>query len=177
MNGAQRQRLLLVIAGVALGLLAGEKLVLVPLTESWKARSALIADLRRKATDGELLVGRDRAIRERWSMMRTNSFARDASVAQNQVLKAFDRWSRESGVGVISIRPQTRQTDEDYATIECRADAFGDLRSLTRFLYLIEADPLAVKVESMEISARDGNLNQLNLILQVSALIIQPPGS
>ena len=55
-------------------------------------------------------------------------------------------------------------------TYECRADAFGSLPSITRFLYEIEKDPLALKIESVEINARDNTGQQLSLGLQVSGL-------
>ena len=59
-------------------------------------------------------------------------------------------------------------------TVECRADAFGSLQAITRFLYEIERDPLALKIESVEINARDRAGQQLSLGLQVSGLRLNP---
>ena len=60
-------------------------------------------------------------------------------------------------------------------TFECRVDASGTLPALTRFLYEVEQDPLALKVESVEITSRDNNGQQLSLALQVSGLMLEPP--
>ena len=60
-------------------------------------------------------------------------------------------------------------------TLECRADAAGSLPALTRFLYEAEKDPLALKVEAVEITARDNDGQQLSLALQVSGLLLNPP--
>jgi len=59
-------------------------------------------------------------------------------------------------------------------TLECRVDAFGNLSALTRFLYDVEKDPLALKVDALEITTRDNDGQQLSLALQVSGLLLTP---
>ena len=106
--------------------------------------------------------------------MNTNTLPENVSAAENQVLRAFDRWSQDSQISIASIKPQWKQAGEDYMTYECRADAFGSLQAITRFLYEIEKDPMALKIESVEINARDNNGQQLSLGLQVSGLRLNP---
>jgi phosphoribosyl-AMP cyclohydrolase len=59
-------------------------------------------------------------------------------------------------------------------TLECRADASGNIQALTRFLYDVEQDPMAFKVEIVEITSHDNNGQQLSLALQVSGLLLNP---
>ena len=106
--------------------------------------------------------------------MRTNTLSSNVSVAENEVLRAFERWSQESRISITSIKPQPRRDADDYMTLEFRADAFGSLEALTRFLYDVEKDPLALKIEAVEISTRDNEGQQLSLALQVSGLILGP---
>ena len=47
--------------------------------------------------------------------------------------------------------------------------------ALTRFLYSVEKDSLAMKVDSVEIVSRDNDGQQLTLGLQVSGLVLNPP--
>lgn len=176
MNPANRQRWLGWVAAVALAGLVGDRLILTPLVASYRARARQIVELRQKVTQGAVLLERETAIRERWEFMRTNTLSREVSVAEGQLLQAFDRWSRESGVSITSLRPQWKQGDDDLVTLECR-DAFGNLASLSRFLYLIERDPLGVRIEAIVLTARDSEAQQLNLNLQVSALMLRKPGS
>jgi translation initiation factor IF-2 len=98
----------------------------------------------------------------------------NVSVAENEVLRAFERWSQQSRLSVTSIKPQWKRTADDYMTLECRADAFGSLEALTRFLYDVERDSLALKVEAVEITTRDNEGQQLSLALQVSGLLLSP---
>ena len=102
--------------------------------------------------------------------MRTNTLPQDVSVAENHLLTAFERWSRASGISISSIKPQWKQTTEDHKTLECHADAFGTIQALNRFLYEVEKDTLALRVEAVEITTRDNDGLQLGLGLQVSGL-------
>jgi hypothetical protein len=76
---------------------------------------------------------------------------------------------------VNSIKPQwKRGSSDDYSTLECRVDAAGTLQTLTRFLYEIEKSPLALKVESVEVTTRDNNGEQIALGILVSGLRLAP---
>ena len=174
MKITNRQQLLAIVAIVVVALLVGDKLILAPLLRGWKERSARIVELRKLITQGEQLQQRGGRVRERWDGMRTNTLPDNMSAAENEVLKAFDRWSRDSGISVSSIKPQWKRSAEDYMTLECRADAAGGIQALTRFLYNVEKDPLALRVESVEITSRDNDGQQLSLALQVSGLLLNP---
>jgi Tfp pilus assembly protein PilO len=174
MNINKRQQLLGVIAIAVVAIWAGDKLVLTPLTKSWKQRVTQIADLRKSVNQGTSLLERRTAIRSRWQMMRTNTLPAESSVAENQVLRAFDRWSQDSRISITSIKPQWKHNADDYVTLECRVDAYGSLATLTRFLYDVEKDPLALRVEAVEITSRDNDGQQLSLALQVSGLSLTP---
>ncbi len=170
-----RQQALALVAIAGIALLAADRLVYQPLSASWKARSRRIAELKNSLSQGEKLLQRDRVIRERWESMRTNTLPDNVSTAEGEVFRAFDRWSQDSRISVSSMKPQWKSTEEGYMTLECHADASGNLPALARFLYEIEKDPLALKIDSLEITARDNNGQQLSLSLQVSGLMLTPP--
>jgi hypothetical protein len=165
-----RQHMLAFVAAAGVGLLVADRMVVTPLRDAWRDRTARIVELRKAVTQGAQLRGRERIIRDRWNSMNTNTLPENVSAAENAVLRAFDRWSQDSRISIASIKPQWKQADDDYMTYECRADAFGSLQAITRFLYEIEQDPLALKIESVEINARDNTGQQLSLGLQVSGL-------
>ena len=176
MNLTNRQQLLAVLAIAALALLVGDRLVFSPLAKTWKDRADRIDELQRSVTQGTLLLAREASIRARWESMRTNTLAPEVSIAENQALSAFDRWSQESRIGINSIKPQWRRSPAaEFATLECRVDAFGNLSALTRFVYEIEKAPLGLKVDTVEITTRDDRGEQLTLGLQISGLQLNPP--
>ena len=172
MNIKNRQHLLAIVAGVAVALLVGDRFVISPLFASWKQRGSRIVELNKSVAKGSLVLMRERAIRSRWDQMRTNTLP--VLEAERQVLEAFERWSQDSRISITSIKPQWKRPADDYATLECRADGFGSMQALTRFLHNVEQDPLALKVDAVEISARDNSGQQLSLALQVSGLVLNP---
>jgi len=174
MNINKRQQLLAILAIGVVAIWAGDKLLFTPLAKLWKQRVVQIADLRKSVNQGAQLLDRKNGIHSRWDLMRTNTLPTENSVAENQVLRAFDRWSQDSRISITSIKPQWKHNADDYVTLECRVDAFGSLPTLTRFLYDVEKDPLALKVEAVEITSRDNDGQQLSLALQVSGLSLTP---
>jgi len=174
LNSKNRQQLLTILAAVGVGLFVADKLILTPLLAGWKDRSSRIAALRKSVAQGEQLLQRGDRLRERWDHMRANTLPDDVSGAENQVLKAFERWSDESRISISGIKPQWKRAGDDYITLECRADAFGSVQALTHFIHSLEKDPLALRVESVEITTRDETGQQLALAIQVSGLLLNP---
>lgn len=170
-----RQQLLAILAILGVALLAGDKLLFQPMVKTWKDRNAAIAKLEKQVLDGTTLLEREANLRERWESMRKGTLPSDASAAEQQLLKAFDKWSRDARISVSSIKPQwKRVSTDDYSLLECRVDASGSLSALTRFLYDIEKDEMALKIESLEITSRDDRGQQLGLGLLVTGLRLQP---
>ena len=176
MNNKSREQFLAILVGAAVLLMVGDKFVLQPLTTSWTARNKRIADLEKQVAEGTAKLDRDRAIRDRWNAMRANSLTNDVSAAETRALGAFDRWSRAARVNISSLKPTwKRSTDrEEHQTIEYHADVSGSLANLAQFLYQIEQDPLAMKVDSVELATRDVEGRNLTLSLQLSGLVLTP---
>jgi hypothetical protein len=172
MKPNNREQILLMVTLAAVGLLAANYLLLNPLQNAWKKRASTIAELRTKVSAGQALVDREQALRQRWSTMSANTLPRDFSAAEQQLLQAFDRWSRESRVTIMSINPQRKREAEDYVSLQCQVEASGDLGTITSFLFNLEEDPMAIRVESMEVSARDATGTQMALSLLVSGLVL-----
>jgi hypothetical protein len=169
-----RQQLLAIAAIAGVAFLVSDKLIIGPIWEGWKARSDRIAELKKSVSQGSVLLQREGAIRGRWDGMKTNTLPENISAAENEMLQGFERWSQDSRISISSIKPQWKRPGEDYMTLECRADALGNMQTLTRFLFDVEKDPLALRVDSVEITSRDNDGQQLSLALQVSGLLLHP---
>jgi Tfp pilus assembly protein PilO len=169
-----RQQLLAVLAVAALALLLGDKLVLSPLGRLWDSRTRRIADLKKQVSEGRLLLQREASIRSRWDEMRRQTLPHQTSAAEQQLYKAIDTWAQESRVSVAAITPQWKHDADDYMTYLCRIEASGNLAALSRFLYDVEQDPMALKLESVELSSHDKEGQQITLGIQMSGLVLNP---
>lgn len=167
-----RQQFLIIVAGAVFGLLIADALILAPLTKSWQARAKRITELRKQVDDGEKLLQRADALQSRWAQMQKNALPNNNSAAEQQVLTAFDKWSQDARISVNSITPQWKRDRDELLTLECRVDAAGTVGTLAKFLYNVEHDPMALKIESVEISTRDKDGQNISLGLQVSGLVL-----
>jgi hypothetical protein len=170
-----RQQFLVVLTIAVAALFVGERLIYEPLAGWWSVRSQKVAELRKQVTDGRLLLQREQSLRSRWDQMRTNTLSADTSLAEQQVLRAFDNWSQDSSVTLTGITPQWNDDATNYVTVDWRVEAAGDLGALSRFLYDIEDGPMPLKLESVNVSARDDTGQQFTLGLQVNGLALRQP--
>lgn len=167
-----RQQFLIVLVAIAAGLFLGDNLIYEPMARWWSARQQRIVELRKKVSDGNLLIKRDASLRSRWNDMRANALPNNTSQAEQQLFKSLDTSSRETGVAISGIMPQWKNDSDDYMTLNCRVEAAGNLETLSKFLFDIEKDPMALKVDSVELSAKDNTGQSLNLGLQISGLVL-----
>jgi hypothetical protein len=167
-----RQQFLVILVVAAAGLYAADLLIIGPMGRWWSDRSRKIATLRKQVDEGNALIKREAGIRGRWESMRTNTLPADASLAEQQVLNAFDSWSRGSGADVTDTLPQWKSDSDDYATLNCRLEAGGTLATLGDFLYRIENSPIALRLNSVQLATRDKTGQRLTLGLQVSGLTL-----
>ena len=169
-----RQQLLIVLPLAVLAIFVGDKLIFTPLTSLWSTRAKEIKKLQQDISDGSTLVRREQFIRSQWDNMRTNTLPQNPSLAQEQVLQAFVNWAQESGATLNGMTPQWKSDSDDYRTLVCRVDAAGSLWTLSRFLYDVERGPMALKVESVDLSSKD-NTGQA-LTCKLSGLVLNSSG-
>ncbi len=169
-----RQQVLVVAALAVVGLFVANLILFTPLTNAWKTRSERIAALRKQVAQGEQLLQRQQSLRSRWEQMRRHTLPTDNSAAEQQVFNAIEGWKQDSGANVTAIAPQWKHDADDYMTYECRLDVSGGLSALSRFLYAIEKDPMALKLESVELGTRDKTGQLLTLAVQFNGLVLTP---
>jgi hypothetical protein len=175
MKISNRQQILAIAAIAIVAFFVLDKLVIGPLTESWKSRSAAVAELRKSIAQAQLTLERENTTRSRWNQVRKATLPLNGSQAEQEILKAFDKWSSGSAISISSIKPQwKRGTTDDYSILECRVEAMGSLPVIARFLYEVERSPTALKIDSIELTSRDNNGEQIALGLSVSGLRLAP---
>jgi len=167
-----RQDFLVVLAVAAVGLFVAVNFIFTPLQGWWSDRQKQIHDLRAKVTEGKQLMRREAGIRSHWDDMRANALSSKTSEAEHQVLTALTAWSRESGAEITSIMPQWKNEGTNYLTLACRVETAGDLGALSRFIYDVEKGPLALRLDSVELSSHDNAGQQMTLGLEINGLAL-----
>jgi hypothetical protein len=168
-----RQQLLTILTLTAIGLLVLDKIVTPPLTNLWDSRSKQIAELQKKVKEGTVLQHRKDYLRSRWTQIQSGSLSNDTTAAEQQLLVGLNRWSQNSGIIINNMAQQWKPGPEaSYKTIECRVDVSGSIDRLSRFLYSLETDPMALKVQTVELTSKDNTGSVINLGVQISGLVL-----
>ncbi len=171
-----RQQFLIVLTAVAVALLIGNSVIYGPLVKLWSSRSKQIKDYSNQVNEGNGLIKREATLRSRWSDMRANALTNNTALAESQVLTALNTWAGSSGAEITSVMPQWKNDSTNYMTLNCHIQASGTLFTLSQFIYQMERNTMAMKFDSLELSAHDTTGQQLTMDLQVSglALLLQP---
>jgi Tfp pilus assembly protein PilO len=175
MNIKNRQQFLVVLVIAAAGLYAGVNFVFSPLQDWWSSRQTQIKDLRTNIHEGNVAINREAGLRQTWAGMQTNALPPTMSQAEQKFLTAMDGWSRESGAAITSIMPQWKVESTNYMTLNCRVETEGELGTLSRFLYSIEKGPLAVRLNSVELSAHDTAGQTITMGVEIEGLALLKP--
>ena len=170
MDAKRRERMLITLAILCIAAFVGDRFVLSPLANVWTARSARIVVLQNDLSKGEGLLGREATLRARWDDMRMRSLASNESVAESDVLTAVSRWVDSSGFVVSSLRPRWLSGGDGYKLLDIRATGQGEMESIARFLYELESDVLALRLQ--EVDMKEGSGDALTLTVRFSGLVL-----
>jgi len=178
METKKREKYLLIAVGALVGFWLLYLFALTPLYNVWSGRQKEIADLRKQIQDGKQTIRRADLIDKKWNHMYINTFSPNSTVAENQMFKSFFGWASDSGVTLVSQKPENKENDQDqaapYRNEECRVSVTGFQNQIAQFLYDVESSQKGIKVDSVELTLRDDTSKILSLDLTVSGLVLVP---
>jgi hypothetical protein len=168
-----RQQFLTILTLTAIGLLVLDKIVTPPLTSLWTKHSSQIATLKKQVNNGVILEHRKESLRQQWASIKSSALTNDTTAAELQLGTGLNNWAQKSGIQIDNIAPNWKPgSDASFKTLECRVDVSGSIDRLTQFMYELETDPLALKVQSVEMTSKDNTGSVIALGVQVSGLVL-----
>lgn len=171
-----RQQFLVILTIASFALLVGVDFVLDPLSNWWTSRQEQIRVLQTRVEEGHQILRREQGIRNRWDSMRTNALSSNTSLAEQNVLQSLSEWARGSGTELTSVMPQWKSDSTNYLSLACHVESAGSLGTLSGFLYDLENGPMALRVDSVELSSRDNSGQQMTMGLELNGLALLAPG-
>ncbi len=165
-----REAFLKIIAISCVVILVGDQLIVGPLMSKWRETADQISTLRQKYDNGQSLVDRERALRRAWRIYQRDDLNDVESLAEQNIYKAEEYWKKESGVSSSGTKPQWTNYDDRFATYSLRMAINGSLQECIKFIHLIESDPLPIRIEEMELAARDKSGQEIGLTLHLTGL-------
>jgi hypothetical protein len=173
-NLPDRQRWLVIGAGAVVALFLLDKVLLTPLSNWWQDSTKEISRLQTAVTDGRNAIARANRTEKEWADMQANALPKNPGQAEQEIISALDRWATTNRLDAAYSGKWTQGKTDKYSLWECRIEAAGNLSALSHFLFEIERSPLALRVQSVEISSRDDTGSKLTMGLVVSGLRFAP---
>jgi hypothetical protein len=168
-----RQQFLTIITLSAVGLLALDRIVRPPLQKIWDDRSLRIEKLHQQVKDGQLLLQRKNWLKGHWEGIQKSTLPNDPTAAEQLLFSGLNDWVQNSDVALQGVSPTWKQgNDPAYKTLECRVDVSGRIDQLSQFLYYMETNQMALRVQSIEMTSKDANGSNIGLGVNVSALVL-----
>jgi hypothetical protein len=164
----KREKLLPIFAILAVAILAGDRLVLGPLVNSWQTRAAKIIELEGNVVNGNDLLPREKLNTKKWKRYWEGNLNSTNSIAEDEVLRAIETWTDDSRILLTSIKPQWQNHEYEflgneiaenktysYRTYDVRLVAEGTMQEAVKFVHAIESDELPLKIEQLELASRE----------------------
>ena len=173
----KRDTILKLAALVCVCGLLGDQLILTPMMRTWDARTRRIRELKLALGKEQALLAQKEHWRELWVREQKKLLPNRLADAEGMVLESLNRWAKESGVRITSLRPHGRQALADFRTVEIQAAAVGNMNAVARFLYALETAPMALAVEDLELAAAKQGGDNLTVNLRLTGLATPDKGA
>ncbi len=171
------------IAVLAVTIVVGNLLVLQPLLKSWDNYNTEIESLDDEIERGRGRLGiddiadvangpgkREESVQKKWQTYLRGDLNNTNSIAEDDVLRAIEKWTDDSRILLTSIKPQWQNHDDRYRTYDVRLVAEGTMQAAVEFVHAIESDKLPLKIEQLELASREKTGKLISVSVHFTAL-------
>ncbi len=169
-----RERRFALIAGLAIGALALDSILISPLLARRSDAETRLGDATRDMNTAISTLNNDRRAAERWKETAGESLQADGPAAESQLLGSVQTWARRSGLNLTSIKVERREVEKGYGKITLRAAATGNLEQLGRFLFAVQQARVPVRVADLTVTTQRDGTDELNVQMGLSTIHALP---
>lgn len=175
MNLSKREKIVAVVAGLVVGALALDQLLITPQFKRLDDANMLIKLHEEDLQKADSTFSSDLAARRRWKEMAGNGFKADASAAEGQLLDRVREAAQGAGLSVQSFKPERSERVGGFYRITLRITATGSTSRVTRFLHAMQTSKIPLKVMDLQISSRKDGTDDLAIQLGIATIFEAPP--
>ena len=172
---SKRERVILSLAAILVGVFVLDRLVLTP---TWRWRQDL-ADQRvmisHDVDAAAALIGNHELFERRWRDMTGGELSTSISDAEGIAYHAVRDWAQMSGLNLLAINPERVNDNLTLPIVIFRATATGPMRAVAEFLKQLDKTTLALRIEQLQIISRRDGQDDLTLELRLSTILDPQP--
>lgn len=177
MSLSRREGLLTAAALITVAALALDRYALTPMLDRRAQSLADRSDALHDMEMAETLFQRQRVLNRRWRAMVQSGLGRGVEEAEGAVFHAIRAWSLESGITLSSVKPGKATAQANLVQLGLNVAATGPMRSVAKFLWLVESASLPVRIEHVQIGSRKEGADALSLQVGLSSLCMPATGA
>lgn len=171
---SKRERMIALIAGGVLGVLALDQLLVSPLLARKADAEQRLENAIRDQARATQVFERDLVRRREWRDIAGQSLKVDAPAAESQVLNRVRDWAQEAGLSLTSLKPEPNAREQGYQKLTIRATATGTMRQTSRFLQSVQNADIPVRINELQLTARREGADDLNVSVAVATIYLPP---
>lgn len=168
---SKRERIILIIAVVAVGALVANQFVITPAGRRLQQLENRRLQLEAEFNEAQSLFERQRLLEPKWKSMLSAGLRSDAE-AESRIARALDEWSADSGLTLSSVKPERVASDKGLKEMTFIVAGKGPLDAVASFLYQVETAALPIKVKNMQLGSSAESGGSMSLQLRLSALYL-----
>jgi hypothetical protein len=174
----KRERIIALVTGGVIALLAADRLVLTPLVERSSRVTSDLGVANAELARAEQLFRNAPRMNQRWNQMIAAGMKPEVTESESQGLRALYDWAQASGVTVQSLQPDRVERplpQKEFRQVTLRATGTGSLSAVGKLLWRVQTAPIPMRVTSLDLNSRKEGTDDLTVTLTVSTLVYMPP--
>jgi hypothetical protein len=170
---SSRERVIVMVTGLAAVVWAGDAYVLTPYINARKAVSDERKALVDKLHSASQLFAKQRRMEDEWKQMVSGGVTSDPAEAERNLLVVRD-WAQEAGLTNLSTTPRREPRNDQTQVVRLDASAVGNLASVVKLLWRVESARLPLKVDDLDLRSRADGTDDLAVSFKVSTIWVTP---
>lgn len=168
----KREKILGVVILGLVGLFLADRFILAPVLAAFDEVATQTDQAREQLGEARALVDSQRTIDARWSAYRRAALPNNDPDA---ALQLITRWALDAGLSVDTYTSGRQLQGERFDQKLFSFNAKGNMTSVEAFLWSLRTAPIPLRIESLSLTSRDENKDELALTLTLTT-ILEPTG-
>jgi len=168
---SKRERIVLIVAVVAVGALVVNFFVIEPAGNRLEQIENERLQLEAQFNEAQSLFERQRLLEPRWKAMLSDGLRSDAE-AETKIARALDEWAADARLTLSSVKPERVAGDKGLKEMTFVVAGKGPLDAVAWFLYQVETAALPIKIKNMTLGSSSESDDSMSLQLRLSALYL-----
>ena len=168
---SSRERVILSLAAIMVGVFLLDRLILTP---AWQWRQDL-ADRRvvisHDLSDAAAMIDHHALFERQWKEMTRSSLSTTISDAEGIAYHAVRDWAQVAGLNLLAINPERVNDDSTLPIVVFRTTGTGPMRAVATFLKQLDETTIALHIEQLQIISRRDGQDDLTLELRLSTIL------